>query len=190
MSVNPSDIASQVQTITANDLLRMPDDGFRYELVKGELRKMAPAGHTHGRIAARLTWQLAQYVEAHKLGAVYAAETGFLLSSHPDTVRAPNVAFVSRARIETAGDVEGYWPGAPDLAIEVVSPSDTYVKVEEKVIEWLEAGTRMVLVVNPRNRTVTVHRALTDITMLTEQDTLAGGDILPGWSIKVDTLFS
>lgn len=190
MSANSSEVTPQVQTLTAKDLLEIPDDGFHYELVKGELRKMAPAGHTHGRIAAKLTWQLAQYVEAHHLGAIYAAETGFLLSSNPDTVRAPDVAFVSQKRIEEAGDVEGYWPGAPDLAVEVVSPSDTYVKVEEKVIEWLEAGTRMVLVVNPRSRTVTIHRLLTDITMLTEKDTLDGGDVVPGWSIRIDSLFS
>src|SRR5712692_7326151 len=82
--------------------------------------------------------------------AVYAAETGFWISSDPDTVRAPDVAFVSQRRLDELGDVEGYWPGAPDLVVEVISPSDTYTEVEEKVLEWLEAGARMVVVVNPR----------------------------------------
>ena len=137
-------MSTTLQPMTADDLLRMPDDGFRYELVKGELRKMAPAGHEHGRVAIRFSWRLAQHVETNDLGAVYAAETGFLISTNPDTVRAPDVAFVSRKRIEGVKKAEGYWPGAPDLAVEVVSPGDTYTEVEEKAIEWLEAGTLMV----------------------------------------------
>ena len=125
------------QTFTAEDLLRMPDDGFRYELVRGELRKMAAAGHQHGRIAINVTTPLDQYVRAHNLGVVYAAETGFKLASNPDTVRAPDVAFIRRERVEEVGDVGGYWPGAPDLVVEVISPSDTYSEVEEKILEWL-----------------------------------------------------
>lgn len=183
-------MTTQIQTITAEDLLRMPDDGFRYELVRGELRKMAPAGHKHGRIIINLTTPLDQHVRANSLGAVYAAETGFLLSSNPDTVRAPDVAFVSRKRTEEVGDVEGYWPGVPDMAVEVISPGDTYSEVEEKAIEWLDAGTRMVIVVDPRKRTVTVYRALTDITILTEKATLDGGDVVPGWTMPVKDLFA
>ena len=100
----------------------------------------------------RITWRLAQYVEGNRLGTVYAAETGFRLSSDPDTVRAPDVAFVSRARVEAVGEVEGFWPEAPDLAVEVISPDDSYADVEEKVFDWLDAGTKMILVVNPRQR--------------------------------------
>jgi Uma2 family endonuclease len=87
------------------------------------------------------------------------------------------------------GDVEGYWPGAPDLAVEVISPSDTYAEVQEKVLDWLEAGTQMVMLVMPRKRTVTVYRSLTNITMLTEDDTLDGSDVVPGWKIPVRELF-
>jgi Uma2 family endonuclease len=177
------------QTFTAEDLLRMPDDGFRYELVRGELRKMAPAGHQHGRIAINLTTPLDQYVRAHNLGVVYAAETGFKLASNPDTVRAPDVAFIQRARVEEVGDVEGYWPGAPDLVVEVISPSDTYSEVEEKILEWLEAGVRLVIVANPRKRVITVYRSLTDITVLTEHDALSGGDVVPGWTMPVRDVF-
>src|SRR5918999_4198022 len=170
------------QLMTANDLLRMPDDGFRYELVKGELKKMAPAGHWHGRVAINITTPLAQHVRARNLGAVYAAETGFKLASDPDVVRAPDVAFIRRERVEEVGNVEGYWPGAPDLAVEVISPSDTYTEVQEKVFDWLEAGTRMVIVVMPRRRPVAVYRSLTEIVMLTENDALDGGDVVPGWT--------
>ena len=96
-----------VQPVTAGDLLRMPDDGFRYELVKGELRRMAPAGHEHGRVAVRFTWRPAQHVEANSLGTVYSAETGFIIATNPDTVRAPDVAYRSRKGLEEAGKVEG-----------------------------------------------------------------------------------
>jgi Uma2 family endonuclease len=175
--------------VTAEDLLRMPEDGFRYELVRGELRKMAPAGHVHGRVAINISTPLDRYVRAHNLGAVYAAETGFKLASNPDTVRAPDVAFIRRERVEEVGNIEGYWPGAPDLVVEVISPSDTYSEVEEKVLEWLEAGVRIVVVVNPRKRVVTVYRSLTDIVVLMEADTLEGGDVVPGWAMAVREVF-
>lgn len=168
----------------------MPDDGFRYELVRGELRRMTPAGSEHGRIAVRITWRLAQHVEEKRLGAVYAAETGFILARNPDTVRAPDVAFVNREGLERAGKTEGYWPGAPDLAVEVISPGDLYEEVEEKVFDWLDAGTRMVAVVNPRNRSVTVYRSPTDIVVLTEADVLDGGDVVPCFELAVREIFA
>ena len=126
----------------------------------------------------------------HNLGVVYAAETGFKLASDPDTVRAPGVAFIRRDRVEEVGDIEGFWPGAPDLAVEVISPSDTYADVQEKVFDWLEAGTHMVILVMPRKRAVTVYRSMTDMIMLTEHDTLDGKDVVPGWKIPVGELFS
>ncbi|MGI8588524.1 MAG: Uma2 family endonuclease [Chloroflexia bacterium] len=183
-------MALQTQTVTADELLHMPDDGFRYELVKGELRQMAPAGSQHGQIAIALAGRLFQYVDAHRLGVVFAAETGFLLSSKPDTVRAPAVAFVSQERIAATKVGVGYWPGAPDLAAEVISPGDTYTEVEEKVFGWLEAGARMVIVVNPRKRPVTVYHSLTEIFVLTENDQIDGGSVVPGWTLAVRDLFA
>jgi Uma2 family endonuclease len=180
----------QTDTVTADELLRMPDDGFRYELVRGELHKMAPAGHTHGRTTVRITWRLAQHVEAHDLGVVYAAETGFQLAADPDVVRAPDVAFVRKDRLALAADARGYFPAAPDLAVEVISPGDTYTEVEEKAMAWLEAGARLVLAVDARKRTVTRYRGLGDITILTEQDTLDGEDVVPGWTLRVADLFA
>jgi len=137
----------------------------------------------------RIAAHLFQHVEAHHLGTVYAAETGFQLTQDPDTVRAPDVAFISRQRGEAVGEIEGYWPGAPDVAVEVISPSDRYTDVEDKVVEWLEAGCRMVIVVNPRQRSVTVYRSHTDMVRLTEEDTLDGGEVVPGWQLPIKEVF-
>src|SRR4030095_2647233 len=164
-------MTTATQLLTADDLLRQPHDGYRYELVKGELIKEPPAGNIHGNRAMRLGWRLACHVENNDLGVVFAAETGFRLASDPDTVRAPDVAFVNKTRIEEAGTFEGFWPGAPDLALEVLSPGDSYTEVEEKVREYLAAGTKAVWIVDPKGRTITVYRSLIDIMILTENDT-------------------
>src|SRR5436305_3831040 len=130
--------------VTAEDLLSMPDDGWRYELVQGELRRMPLPGFRHGRIAHRIAVSLSNHVEPDDLGIVVAAETGFLLHRDPDEVRGADVAFVSKARYEAASfSEEKHFPGAPDLAVEVVSPSDTYSEVEETVLACLRAGARL-----------------------------------------------
>ena len=178
------------QQVTADELLLMPDDGFRYELVQGELRQMNPAGNVHGRVTMSFAWRLARHVEENRLGTVYAAETGFRLASDPDTVRAPDVALVSQARVEAIGEVEGFWPEAPDLAVGVVSPGDSYSEVEEKVFAWLDAGTKIVVVINPRQRSATVYKSPTDIVALTEADVLAGGDVVPGFELAVREIFA
>ena len=178
------------QQATADELLHMPDDGFRYELVRGELRRMTPAGSEHGRITVRITWRLAKHVEENQLGTVYAAETGFRLATNPDTVRAPDAAFVSRERVEAVGEVEGFWPEAPQVAVEVISPGDSYADVEEKVFDWLNAGTKMVVVINPRQRSVTVYKSPTDIAALAEADVLDGGDVVPGFQLTLREIFA
>ncbi len=167
----------------------MPDDGHRYALVKGELIRMSPTGHEHGIVALHIASALHDYVKAKNLGATYAAETGFLIAQNPDTVRAPDAAFVRRERVEAASPVKSFWIGAPDLAVEVVSHGDTVRVVEEKVTEWLEAGALMVWVISSRLRTVTSYRSLTDINTRTEKDLLDGGDVIPGFQISVADLF-
>lgn len=175
--------------LTAEDLLALPDDGFRHELVNGELTTMTPAGSEHGIIAMRLATRVGPYVEARDLGEVFTAETGFKIASDPDTVRAPDLAFVRRERIPESGIPKGFWPGAPDLAAEVVSPGDTYEEVEEKVAQWLGAGTLLVWVVNPRHRTVAVRSTSDEVRILSETDELHGGDVLPGFTCSVAELF-
>ena len=175
--------------VTAEELLSMPDYGLRSELVKGEVRWMPPAGNVHGRLAVNVTAPLFQHVRENNLGTVFAAETGFKISADPDTVRAPDVAFVRRERVEAAGDIEGFWPGAPDLAVEVISPGDLYTEVEEKVADWLQAGTEMVVVVNSRNKTVAVRRSASEIKILGNGDTLDGAEVVPGWSLPVRDVF-
>lgn len=178
------------QLITANELLRMPDDGFRYELVQGALRRMSPAGFRHGRLIMNIAASLDHHVRAHMLGVVCAAETGFLLATNPDTVRAADVAFIRQDRLDPTAEPEGYWPGAPDLVVEVVSPNDLYTEVDAKVTDWLDAGARMVVVVNPRMRSVTVYRSRAQIAVLREQDMLDGSDVVPGWTLPVAAIFA
>jgi len=174
---------------TAEELLRMPDDGSRYELVRGELRRMAPAGNRHGYIVGEIFAELRNYVKANDLGRTYAAETGFKVASNPDTVLAPDAAFVSRERVDKTGPTEGYWPGAPDLAVEVVSQNDTHSEVVEKALVWLESGSRMVLVADPGNRTLSVYRSPRDVSVLRQGETADGGDVVPGWKLSVAQFF-
>ena len=104
-------------------------------------------------------------------------------------MRIPDLGFIRRERLDTVGVIQGYFPGAPDLAIEVISPSNSYSDVAEKVLDYLEAGTLMVIVLEPRTHTVSVHRSPTDIVALTEADTLDGGDVVPGWCMRVSEVF-
>jgi Uma2 family endonuclease len=175
--------------MTAGELADLPDDGLRHELVRGELRTMAPPFYEHGRSADRIGRSLENHVEAGQLGEVRRAEIGFLLTTSPDTVRAPDVAFLSREHLARLGAITGYFPGSPDLVVEVISPNDRYTEVDEKVAEWLEHGARLVFVVNPRRRTVAVHRADGSVRILGLDDTLDGEDIVPGWSMAVRDLF-
>jgi Uma2 family endonuclease len=177
------------QRITADDLSRMPEDGFRHALVKGELITMAPAGFHHGMLAGQIFLSLGEFVRRQGLGVVLAAETGFKIASNPDTVRAPDVAFVCKERFEQIGPTEKFWPGAPDLAVEVVSPGDSYSEVQGKVFDWLEAGTRLVIVADPRKQAITVYRSMKDIEVLTARDTLDGGEVVPGWRMPVGDIF-
>ena len=179
-------MASQM---TADELLVMPHNGYCYELVQGELRQMSPAGRRHGRIAANVIGSLIAFVKKYNLGEVLSSETGFLLGTAPDTVRAPDVSFVSRERAEATAEERGFFPGAPDLAVEVISPNDRYNEVAEKVSDWLRAGTAMVVVIDPHQRTATVYRASDDVCVLTEGDMLDGDDVVPGWEVPLADVF-
>jgi Uma2 family endonuclease len=176
--------------VTAEQLAAMPSDGHRWELVAGELREMTPAGWKHGAITGRLHIWLGRHVEQNDLGMVLAAETGFCLSRDPDTVRAPDIAFLAKARAQSFPSDETYWPGVPDLAVEVVSPGDRSGEIDEKVKAWLDAGASMVWLVNPAWRSVTVYRSATQITTLTENDELSGEEVIEGFRCRVGDLFA
>jgi Uma2 family endonuclease len=178
-----------LQRSTASELFEMPDDGFRYELVKGELRKMSPSGWEHGVVVVNITLLLGQHVKDNKLSYCGGAETGFKIASDPDTVRAPDLSFVIPERTPEGEARKKFFTGAPDLAVEVLGPGDTRREVDEKVADWLEAGARAVWVINPKKRVVTVYRSMTDVTRLSEGDELGGGDVVPGFRCKVSEIF-
>ena len=143
-------MATTARLMTAEELLEMPDDGFRYELVRGELVKIAPTKNHHGEIAAYVTGSLVPHVRRNRLGRVYTADAGFVLASEPAHVRVPDVGFVQRENVERIGRPDSLWPEQPDLAIEVISPSDRYSDVMEKVSDYFEAGTLMVNLLDSR----------------------------------------
>ncbi len=168
----------------------MPDDGMRHELVRGELRTMTPPGAEHGRVAAIVGGLLFTHTRQTGSGIAMASETGFVLASNPDTVRAPDAAFIARERAEAVGRTAKYWPEAPALAVEVVSPGDSFHEVEENALEWLAAGTITVLVLDPAKRTATVYRGNGDAHIHRAEDTLDLSDAVPGFSVAVAEFFA
>ena len=173
--------------MTADELLKLPDDSMCHELIKGELLTMPPPGDEHGAITMNLTVPLANHVKANNLGVLRAAETGFKLESNPDTVLAPDIAFIAADRV---GDrVLGYRKGAPDLAVEVMSQWDSRPKATRKAALWLELGARSVWVVNPRQRTVEVNHANGEKRLFYETDELVD-DTVPGFRVKVSEIFA
>jgi len=174
---------------TAEQLFAMRDDGNRYELVKGVLTMMSPAGSEHGDIAARILARLVVHVEQNELGKTFAAETGFKITTSPDTVRAPDAAFVSHQLLATVEPTRGYLALAPDLVVEVISPNDSFSNVEAKAFEWLQAGTKIVLVADPANLTLQVYQTETEIRVLRKGDTFSAGDVCPGWELTVNDTF-
>ncbi len=182
---------------TAEELLKLPTgEGKRYELIEGKLRVMCAAGFEHGRVAATAARLLGNHVSATNAGVVVGAETGFILGRDPDTVRAPDAAFVSSARADTVGTTFGFWPGgAPDLAIEIVSPDNSRRYLGEKAESWLEAGAIAVLVLDPRARSATVYRTGDDVQAFTASSPEGDGeldlsDAVPGWRVVVADFFA
>ena len=175
----------QVPTLmTADELLRDPVPNKRTELVRGVLVVREPAGYAHGVVAMKIGVELAVHVKQTGAGVVCAAETGFKLISNPDTVRAPDVAFVSSDRVPPR-DARGFPALAPDLVVEVLSPDDRPGEVLAKVADWLTAGTRLVWVVDPERRVARVYRADGSETVVTEEGVLEGEAVLPGFRCEL-----
>lgn len=176
------------QLMTADQLLELRDNGRRHELVAGFVVSEPPASFRHGDVSAQVFRCLIEFVRRNDLGRVVSTETGFLLARDPDTVRAPDVAFVSRSTIDRAGRFSGYFPRAPDLAVEVLSPSERPSDVHAKVGDYLAAGAGLVWVIDPSRREVRVHQSLLRPSVLDETEMLEGGDVLPGFVVRVAEL--
>jgi Uma2 family endonuclease len=174
------------QHLTADDLLALSHEGQRWELVRGALVETAPTGDVHGVVTMWLGHLLLAYVDEHDLGEVTAAETGFRLTTDPDTVRAPDVGLILKEHLVPL--TGGYYPLAPDLAVEVVSPGDSASLIHDKVRDYLQAGTRLVWVVYPSSHTVAVHTAQGAETF-SGDETLTGKPVLPGFSLAASEVF-
>lgn len=168
----------------------MPQDQGSFELVKGEHRCMTPAGYEHGRIAGNLASLVGQFVKSHALGDILTAEAGFILALDPDTVRAPNLAFVSKDRLPSPEERKGFSQLAPDLVVEVVSPTGRSADVEEKIQDYLKAGVSLLWTVYPDTRTVTEYRSVNLVRVLSCEETLDGHDVLPGFRCRVAAIFA
>lgn len=174
--------------VTVSQLESWPSEDGRIELVRGDLERSPPAGFDHGLVATAIARALDRHATEATLGSVVWG-VGFVLARDPDTVRAPDVAFVTAERTAAQERPEGFFEGAPDLAVEVVSPTDAGEAIEAKVLDYLDAGTRQVWVAYPRRRTVRVVESRQVSRILGADDKLDGGDLLPGFAVRVGELF-
>ena len=176
------------QLITAEEFARMPDppDGSQQELVRGEIVTMPPPGGLHGACCPKIDRRLGNFIEGNNLGTVFANDTGFIIERNPDTVRGPDISLWSRERLPEVP--EGYIEIPPDLAVEVISPRDHYSRIQNKVRHHLNHGVRLLWVVDPQDRSVTVYHPSRQATILEENETITGEDVLPGFSCRVADL--
>jgi Uma2 family endonuclease len=180
-------MSNTTRLVTADELERMPDDDYRYELVRGRLIRMSPVAPPHGHITVALAALLWQYVRSKHLGQVWT-EVGFRLASNPDTVRAPDVAFVRHDRLP-AKNASGFYPGAPHVAVEVLSPDDTPAEVREKIADYFGAGTPVVVIVDPDAQQATVHRPGAAPITRTSDQTLDLDDVIAGFKLPLQNVF-
>jgi Uma2 family endonuclease len=174
--------------VTADELLRMSGEPRTAELVRGEVRRLIPPGFEHGEIAQQLAEIVGPHVRARGLGRYYATEIGFCIERRPDSVRAPDGAFVRAERLAAMGRNSGFFDGAPDLAIEVLSPNDRHTRAVEKCRMWVAAGAAMAVLLEPDRRTATVFTAAGEHE-LDERASLAFGDMIPGLEIPLLEVF-
>lgn len=188
-------MSTTTRLITADELLVMPHrdeqgNDCLLELIRGELKRMSPTGLTHGILCNEVGAELRSFVKTNKLGVVCGAETGFIVERNPDTVLAADVAFISYERLATVENFDKFGPFGPDLAVEVLSPSNTVSEIDEKVSLYFAAGARAVWVFNPKQRTVAAYASPSEVRILREHDTLDGGDVLPGFELELSELFA
>ena len=174
--------------VTADEFLMMTDDGRRYELIRGELVELPQPGVLHGFISARVASALHDFIMEHNLGIVIAP-AGFVIEVGPDTVRGPDVAFISFDRLPDGDLPIGFLRTAPNIAVEVLSPSDRPGAVNAKIRAWLDAGAELVWTLRPPTKTVRISRPNAEDVTLTERDILDAEPVLPGFTVPVADLF-
>jgi Uma2 family endonuclease len=188
-------MSTTTRLITADELLVMPHrdengNDCRLELIRGALKVMSPSKPLHGIVCARIAAALINFVETNDLGVAFGAETGFVVERDPDSVLGADAAFVSHERLATVEDFDKFFPYAPDLAVEVMSPSNTTREMDKKVALYFGAGARAVWVFDPKKKTAAVYTSPTDARVLNEQDALEGGEVLPGFRLELSKLFA
>jgi Uma2 family endonuclease len=174
--------------LTGEELARLGDIG-RSELVKGEIVSMSPTGYVHGGIEVEIAATLRVFVRQHQSGRVFSGEVGIYTGRDPDTVRAADVAFVSNERMSQVKS-QSYLDVAPELVVEVLSPDDRWSDLTDKLDEYFAIGVKVIWVVDPRRKQVYVYRSVTDVQRLAVEETLTGGEALPGFSVPVAELFA
>ncbi len=186
-------MAVQERLFTSDDLMHMPDDGNRYELNDGELIIMPPPNFDHAKLSAEMLIVLGGFVKSRDLGRVLGSDGGFLLhkdaASGRETVRVPDVSFISKARQSTQSGDKIY-TGAPDLAVEVISPSETHKSIGDKLKNYFDYGVKVVWLIYPQAKTIDVYRSMDEVTTIESDSALDGGDLLPGFSLKLSDLFA
>jgi len=184
-------VSASKTLLTADDLLKLPrGNGKRYELLDGEVVEMAPAGLLHGILVMRIGGRVDEFVSAHQLGFVVAAETGFFLRHGPDRVRAPDVAFIATERLPAGPLPSKFADFAPDFVVEVISPSDSASEFQLRVDDWLDAGTGVVWAVYPDLATVFIWRGRNQVERRSGDEELDAEPVLPGFRWKVGELFA
>jgi Uma2 family endonuclease len=181
-------MTTQQGLLTAEEFAALPHEGLRLELIKGELIAMPPTHGNHGAPAMRLSGLLTHYLLTHHLGQGYAAETGFLIAETPDTVRAPDFAFIQASRVTPETAAPTWVPVIPDLVVEVISTGDRETEIENKTRMWLDAGVRLAWVVYPARREIVVRRT-DSATTLAASGTLDGEDVAPGFTLPIEEVF-
>lgn len=175
--------------MTAEDLWQLEDDEYRYDLIRGELIRMSPANYRHGILGMRIARKIADFADEHDLGEVPSSETGFVLARDPDVVLAPDAAYIRLDRVPPRDQQNRFAQLAPDLVVEVVSPSDLSRDVHTKVMEYLAAGVMIVWVVEPKTEDVTVYTPDRTARVYVTGDELDGGEILPGFKLPIADIF-
>ena len=181
-------VANFGELMSADELLVLQLPGKSTELVRGRLVVREPPSTYHGRVQSTLNILVGSFVRAHALGAVFGQDTGFKIASNPDTVRAPDLAFVERSRVSQIAP-RGYAAIAPDFVAEILSPDDRPGEVLAKVAEWLEAGVALVWVIDPDRRTASVYRSDGSVSTVASEADLDGEAVIPGFSCRLAELF-